>query len=126
MFEKMGQKMQNMPFLADLGHLTPKWHFCGHITRNPEGGPFVKNLWKKRILISKVSNNQKNFTDSNGVGHLGQMFGKMGQKMQNMPFLAELGHFTPKWHILHFLTHFLKHLAQMSYTVGISEVFLIV
>ena len=40
------------------------------------------------------------------------MFGKMGQKMQNMPFLAKLGHFTPKWHILHFLAHFLKHLIK--------------
>ena len=57
---------------------------------------------------------------------MGQRFTEMGQKHQNMPFLGQIGNFGQKWHILMFLAHFRKSLTHLLYTVGISEVFLII
>ena len=46
--------------------------------------------------------------------------------MKNMSFLTKLDNFTTKWPVLHPSAHFLKHFIIISYTIGISEVFLIV
>ena len=48
----------------------------------------------------------------------------MGQKRQNVPFLAKFGHSGQKLHILIFLSHFLKSLTQVLYTIGIIDFFL--
>ena len=98
--------------------------FCRpDLYENSKSKTVKKFLGKKCILIFKVLNNQKNFTDSNGVQQLGQIFMKMCKKM---PFLAKMTYLPQKWHILSFLTHFLKHLTQLLYTVGISKIFLII
>ena len=57
---------------------------------------------------------------------MGQRFTEMGQKRQNMPFLAKMTYLAQKWHILMFLAHICKSLTHLLYTIGISKVFLII
>ena len=64
-------------------------------------------------MIFKVLNNQKNFTDSNGVQQLGQKFTKMCKKKQKYAIFGQNDLIAPKMAHFEIFNRFLKTFAPV-------------